>query len=87
MWFPIHEKAQHQMVQQMNPQENAISYSQIKPIIKPSHDGVLGLNKIEIIDRKLTEKEFYYAIKNIKINKKIEFANQTAEEIFNELGI
>ena len=53
----------------MNPLNNAMSYTANRPIHKPSHDTVLGLNQIELYgDKKLSKEEFTYLTHNLKHN-------------------
>jgi hypothetical protein len=69
----------------MNPLENAISNSKNKPILKPPHDTMLGLNQIEIFKNKLSKPEINYLCNNLKKNFKIK-EGATLKDILVELN-
>ncbi len=76
------------MQEKMCPRENAISYAQNKPIIKPSHDATLGLNKTEVINRPITKEEYMFIMKNVKSEKFEDFhQNMMLSEVVSNLGV
>ncbi len=65
----------------MDVKTNAMSYSKNLPILKPSHDTILGINQIELFDKKLNLREFNYLVNNT--NKEIVYTkNMTLKDIF-----
>jgi hypothetical protein len=53
--FATNNYAQNQVKNTMDVKSNAISNSKVKPILKPPHDTILGLNQIEIFDKKISK--------------------------------